>query len=477
MGSSETFVMTTQTCPSGTQKVRRISCGCKRPEGHRFQIRGQQIRRPNPSRIRVTTGDTTLTSVAGLVEFGTFANLIGLDKLLCRQFDHLKQSASVVYPMHSILRLLIDANLAGESRVFGLESLAADALFVHLAGSAVPSIDVVYDDLRRLSDVELAALEAIVAQQGLEALRRRKHSTLHIDIDTTVEVVFGLQEGAEAGPNPRDHGRPSYHPILAVCRETGTVVGALLRPGNTGLGDDDAPTIATWIERVRRVVGSQCDIRVRIDAAGDCAELLQTLDEVGATYNIKAKLTRDLRAAITTVEDWETVEVDGEGRSTLAGADIPFARASWREHDLDVRVVAVRSRERLTGKQICLWDDDELTVHAYLTNDRVNAPDVIALDYDGRAAVEPVIGELKSGMGLGKVPSSNFNANHTAFLIKLLAFNLLMRFATHVGVRVSTWRTPWLRRLLICRPGRLVCSGRRYTLHTGPVQETAPPRS
>jgi hypothetical protein len=40
----------------------------------------------------------------------------------------------VVYPMPAQLRLLMDAALVGEARVFGIEALSADPLFVHLAG-------------------------------------------------------------------------------------------------------------------------------------------------------------------------------------------------------------------------------------------------------------------------------------------------------------------------------------------------------
>ena len=56
----------------------------------------------------------------------------GFRRLLFR----LKSSVPVVSPMEAQLRLLLDANAVGESRVFGLESLAADPLFVRC-----PSVD------------------------------------------------------------------------------------------------------------------------------------------------------------------------------------------------------------------------------------------------------------------------------------------------------------------------------------------------
>ncbi len=88
--------------------------------------------------------------------------------------------------------------------------------------------------------------------------------------------------------------------------------------------------------------------------------------------------------------------------------------------------------------------------------------------YDGRAEVEPAIGELKSGWGIGKIPSQDFRANHAVFLLKLLAHNLMRRFVRWTAPHLSTWRVPWLRRALINVPGRLLRSGRRWTLRVPP---------
>ncbi|XXU81970.1 hypothetical protein WMF21_29820 [Sorangium sp. So ce1099] len=57
--------------------------------------------------------------------------------------------------MAAQMRLLMDSALAGEERIFGIEALAVDPLFVHLAGGMVPSIDTVYRDLCRFETVAL----------------------------------------------------------------------------------------------------------------------------------------------------------------------------------------------------------------------------------------------------------------------------------------------------------------------------------
>jgi hypothetical protein len=170
--------------------------------------------------------DPALSGVGGLVDFSAFVQRERLGRRLSRDFGHLKTGKQVVYPMHTQMQLLIDAAVVGARRVFDFEWLATDPIFEHLAGGAVPSIDTLYDDLRRFGPEELESLEALVAEQGLRLLRERRLERLTVDIDTTVMPLFGHQEGAVPGSNPRYHGRPSHHPILARIAETDTVFGA-----------------------------------------------------------------------------------------------------------------------------------------------------------------------------------------------------------------------------------------------------------
>ncbi|MBN1773586.1 MAG: transposase [Deltaproteobacteria bacterium] len=189
--------------------MRRDVTGGKRGNGHQLQQERRRVRRPDPRRVPVGKPDPTLTSAAGLVPFGAFLRDIGVDQQLRRCFGHLKIGDGVVYPMGAQLRLLIDANLLGESRVFGLENLAADPVFEFVAGGSVPSIDTVYRDLGRFGAAEIELLEEVMAEHGLWKKELAKLELVHLDIDTTVEVLFGHQEGALPGPNPRYHGRPS----------------------------------------------------------------------------------------------------------------------------------------------------------------------------------------------------------------------------------------------------------------------------
>src|SRR5262249_35922734 len=93
--------------------------GGKRGDGHK---RKKPVQRPNPQRIRAGRPDPSLTACAGLVMFGVFLHLLGVDHELFEAFGLIK-SVACIYPMAGQLRMLIDMLVVGEHRVFGLERL------------------------------------------------------------------------------------------------------------------------------------------------------------------------------------------------------------------------------------------------------------------------------------------------------------------------------------------------------------------
>lgn len=365
--------------------------------------------------------------------------------------------------MAAQMQLLIDAAVCGASRVFGLEMLAADPLFTQLAGGSVPSVDTVYDDLRRFGVDDLERLERIVSRHGLAGVEHGQFEEVHLDVDTTVMPLFGEQEGARLGPNPRYRARPSYHPILARVAELGTVVAARLRPGDTGLGVRDVEDVEVAIDRVRAAVGPKTIVTVRIDAGGDCAELLSAIDRKGCFFLVKAKQTGGLLGAVAFARDWHAVDHDANGRPTREVAEIDFRREGWPIEGR-FRVFAVRTTERLSGKQSCLWADLDHSVHVYVTNDHYRSADELARKYDLRAGIEPLIGELKNGVGIGKVSTDCFDANEAAFLLKVLAFNLVRRWIATRHPAAKVWRMTWIRDVCVRVPGRLLRAGGRWQL-------------
>ena len=354
---------------------------------------------------------------------------------------------------------------------------AADPLFEHLAGGTVPSIDTVYRYLCRFDAPSLPALHALMARHGHAGVKSPK--SVHLDIDNTVEPLFGRQEGALPGPNPHHHARPSLHPVLAVVAETRLCCDAKLGSGDHSLSIEDAQTIGGYVREVVSHLRRKATLTVRMDAGGDCSEILCAIDAAGAFFNVKLKLSADLVGAILFAENWRTVEVDADGNPLRQVAEIPFQRRGSAGAERSFRVVATRYLDRDTAKQVQLWPDLEYAVQAFVTNNTLDDAEDIVADYDGRAEIEPAIAERKNGIGIGKVPGKDFNANHAAFLLKLLTHNLVRRFVGAVVPELQSWRLPWLWRYLLRVPGRLLRSGRCWTLRlptdSFPSSGCAPP--
>lgn len=449
--------------------MRRVRLGSKRAPGWEKQRAGKRVRRPRVAGLRIGKADASLSGVGGLVSFEQYAQSEGIERELRAKFGHLKEGRQVVYPMASQLSLLLDAFAVGARRVFDFEGLAADPVFTYLAGGAVPSIDVLYDDLKRFEGDELNALERMMSEQGLRLVRAgtyRKYKRLTIDVDTTVMPLFGEQEGAARGYNPRHHGRPSYHPRLARIAETQTICGARLRYGDTALGDTDVEDIQDWLTRVQ-AAAPRAVLTVRIDAGGDNAAFFKAIDEKGAYFLIKLRQTKGLLDAVYARKRWRTVDEDANGTPSRQVAELDFRREDWPKGRY--RVFAVRTNERVSGKQTELWADNDFSVHVYVTNDWDRDLDELARLYDDRAGIEPMIAELKNGFAIGKVSTSSFQANEAAFLLKLLAYNLVQRWVVATcPAECHRWSASWIRRAFLLVPARLLRSGGRWVLRTAP---------
>jgi len=145
-------------------------------------------------------------------------------------------------------------------------------------------------------------------------------------------------------------------------------------------------------------------------------------------------------------------------------SDRRFVARTWGAF-ASPRVIARRTREHTSGRQTALWDSLDWTTPVFLTNDPFIDPADVPFEYNGRAGIEPLIAELKQAWAIGKVPSETSVANHAMFLLKLLSHNLLRRFVLQTGMpHLQIWRASWVRRVLLCIQGRLLRSGRCWSL-------------
>jgi hypothetical protein len=92
-------------------------------------------------------------------------------------------------------------------------------------------------------------------------------SRLIFDLDSTVVTVFGYQDGAEVGYNPRYRGQRSYDPLLCIESNSCYLWDAELRASNAGPWAGRIELLDTCFANVppdvRASCSSRCKVRLR----------------------------------------------------------------------------------------------------------------------------------------------------------------------------------------------------------------------
>jgi hypothetical protein len=187
------------------------------------------IRPRRASRILTEVFDLKdATALGGLNQLAVFVKGLGLDRKLAGRFRTAKSPWST-WSLDRVLRVLIDASFAGINRLFHFEDLETEPLLCAQHGvGRLPDLKTLYRDLRRFEDRRLLGSLHDLAQEIVVGAFANQDRVV-LEFDTTVETLYGRQQGAEVGPNPHKPGRPSYHPLLARDRISDLIVHHVLR--------------------------------------------------------------------------------------------------------------------------------------------------------------------------------------------------------------------------------------------------------
>ncbi len=289
-----------------------------------------------------------------------------------------------------------------------------------------------------------------------------------LEFDSTIEILYGQQEGAERGLNPKKPGRLSYHPLLVRDRISDLVLNHRLRPGSAAAASDALPFVHQTLDLVKQS-GANKKILARADAAFETDPVLSALERRRVGYVVKMRATSELAAHIAGLapQAWRRIDFDGEGEIQCTSFDWQRSLA-WRAPR---RVVGVRKRdtEQIQGH---LFDAFGWAYGFYVTNLDWEPAD-IARFYDKRADVERTICEAKNDLYIDHVPTHSFAANAADLALKLLARNLLVLYRDR-GLKLRTrLRVMTLRRRFVWMAGRIVRRSGRLLLRltaNGPLR-------
>jgi Transposase DDE domain group 1 len=255
-----------------------------------------------------------------------------------------------------------------------------------------------------------------------------------LDLDSTVFERYGRQEGSLKGYNPRRHGRPSHHPLLAMLAEAKLMLHAWLRSGNTSSARGVKAFLAETLARLPQ------DFRiyaVRADSGFFVSEFLEELERRALPYVIVVRMNPLLRRAVAAIRQWQSFAPGLEAGETT------YCAHGWQAPR---RLVVVRELldERPEARGRKLLEVPGYTFHVLVTT-LSHDPVATWRFYNSRAESENRIKELKEDFGADGFCLQSFDGTEAAFRLICFLFNLIADFKREViqdqAPRLSTLRT------------------------------------
>src|SRR5438105_3580322 len=393
-----------------------------------------------------------VTRFGGVAVFVSFLGKIGFVEALRQHMPIRWKSPNHIDPSCTFTAFLMSV-LVGARRFAHASWLRGDrALHALLGMDRFPTDDTIRNLFRAFGMGEVQRFYEPMAEWLMQRLPQREGGYT-LDLDSTVFERYGKQEGSLKGHNPRKHGRPSHHPLLAVLSEAHFLLHGWLRSGNCGTSRG----VEEFLKEALALWGQREKIRLlRADSGFFDDKLLSFLEQRLLSYIVVAKLTPWVKRAAQRVEQWTILDDDyaaGEFRLKLFG---------WK---VERRFVVIREeiREARASVGRKLIDVPGYTFRLFVTS-CAQEPAAIWRDYNRRADMENRIAELKHDLGAHGFCMKQFFATEAAFRSVLLLFNLLAEFQRAAGLPV--YRQPATLRAQVLTCGAILGrAGRRLVIH------------
>lgn len=398
----------------------------------------------------------TLTHYGGLFLIQRFCNKLGLRRRLQRILK--AAPAWSEFDPVDVIVLLLYLLIAGVQRIHQSDKLQYDGFFLALLGlPKLPEESSIRRFLKRLSP---DAIRQVVRLH--DQLRRhlfsvpQARSSLTFHLDSVVLTVWGKQQGARLGYNPKARGRRSYHPILCFESHGQEFWHGSLRPGDAGSNTGARFFVQRCLEKVPSHI-ARSRIRFLADAGFFSGFLIHDLDQAGCAYTIVCR----------SYEAYHQMAEKAGFQNLKLGWGVAEFRHRPQTWKTEHRFIAIRrplpvDPEETT--QLTLFKDTRYSYSVVVTNLAMH-PWKVWKDYLQRSNIERSIRELLNDLALSKIPTQTWTANVAFFQLLLFAYNLVHWFKRLCFPEELLGKTTeTLRHDLIEIPGKLTCRAGRNVL-------------
>jgi len=376
----------------------------------------------------------------------------------------LKRHHNCKYSDTQLLDTLIDAISLGLLRFSHMNALQTDPGYQKIKEvTQVPDESTLRNFISLICEQEMLNKLPLVNQELLSLKAKSdKPREVWLDIDDSVLTVFGTQEGANKGYNPRYHGRLSYKVKVAFISGTGELVNAGLYSGNVASNGQ----FMDFLKETLEILAAQNIIvkGIRMDKGFFDEDNFAYLEEQGIEYICKAKLTSNMRKVIKYLDEQEQWQALSEH---YAAAEITIPLPKWSKAR---RFAFIRETQapKVDDSQLCL-DLKTFDYQVIVTSNDEYSPEEVWHEYNKRCNIENKIDELKVGLGFEKMSQEEMDRNKAFMWLKVLSYNVLnwFRLALLDG-KDSHAEVPTIRRKILNVPGNVVGNGRYRHIKLAP---------
>jgi len=399
--------------------------------------------------IRFSFEEKHITHFGGMWLIQRFCKKVGLRRLLQR-YVRVERRTGTYHPAELILALLY-AVIMGLRRIHKTEILQYNGAFLEMLGlERFPDQTTLRRFLKRLPTNTIRQIARL--HDSLRAYLfslPTKRTSLILDLDSTVLIIYGRPEGARVGYNPKKPGWRSYHPLLCFEAYFQEFWHGSLRPGNAGASTGAVPFLKVCLAKVPSTV-ARSRIRFRMDSGFYGSPVLRFLDASGTGYVIVAREYRNIKSQAracrfhTLRNGWEVGEFQEKVHHKAEQA-----------HRFVVARRPIPDDPEEAG-QLTLFKDQRYAYHVFVTNLKMS-PWRVYRFYSPRATIEKNIREFVYDYPLGKIPTDTWTANVAFFQLVLFAANLVhwfKRLCLPTAYRLATLET--IRTDFVVLPARLV---------------------
>ena len=248
-----------------------------------------------PRNLRLACDHKGLTHFGGIYFFREFLRVLQLRNFLSQHLTYHRRNHR--YSLSQMILALVYPIILGLDRLETASFLRSNSTFQYLTGLAS------FPDPQTLRRFLLQAPDSF-REQLHRVNDRLLHNFIHLsghrsrlifDLDSSVVTVFGRQENAAVGYNPRYRGKRSYNPLLCIEANSSYLWDTELRPGNAGTWEGSVELMATCFVNVPLDIR---ELRVRADAGFSFNPVLEILEARLSQYAVVARLTQAFKRVL-----------------------------------------------------------------------------------------------------------------------------------------------------------------------------------